>query len=84
MIDAMEISKSLYRINFFFTLDKIDYSINYIREGKGVTQYRYAETIYKLPDGLAISRGFSCPDIPTADIALDNLTRTLQHIKNNS
>lgn len=83
-VQQMEISKYLYRVNFFFTLDKIDYSINYIREGKSVIQYRYTETIYQVSDGRAISRGFSCPGIPTADLALDNLTRTLHHIKDNS
>lgn len=83
-IEQMEAMKLIYRINFFFTLEKIDYSINYIREGKAITQYRYTETIYQLPDGRAICRGFTCPFIPTAELALNNLTRILQILKDKS
>jgi hypothetical protein len=68
--------KHIYRCDFYFTVKRKDYSVNYFKAN--AEDKFFTENIYQLPQGQCIFRRMIDYEIPTAGQALEILTLIIE------
>ena len=71
----MNTVKGLYRASFYFSIQGKEYSVEYFHYDKAKF---FTETIYRLPEGQAISKKEIDYPVPSAGTALQTLADLLQ------